>query len=561
MRVGLRGRVLIFFVALAAGSLGILALGIWFGYHREKVTTLHHALTQAGIAIGFGLSALICWAWFLFDRYFARPIKGITAAMHARTHADVTDDLHVMDAEHLGELSVAASSAIATLNRARSDLAETVARETSRLLADRSKLEQMLSDVPPAVLLCTGRHHVAFYNSVAQQLLGTRYTPVCLDRSLFDYLGDHEIRHAHRRLLERGMPDAVLEFVCVSGARRLAGRMRLAGDNDGDAGAYVMTLRDVTEEVAAFGRRDALLRDVFTALRPMIGTPGSPAGDGSLRETGAIWNWEELEHRYQACEADGWPTTLAGALNSVAQTFEPFSSPAATLPRTVVYDFDLLSRVSRDVVADAELDDLNYVVFDTETTGLLPERGDELVQIAAVRIVNGKLMPGEVFDTFVNPGRPIPSASTAIHRVTDAMVAEAPDVLHVVERFHKFVGNCVLVAHNAPFDMAFLHRREKALGIQFDKPVLDTGIISVMTFGQHESHTLDALASRLAISIPAMQRHTALGDAVATAEVFLKLKGILMGRGITRFGDLVAHMRQNRTLSDGHRIVEGVRKP
>lgn len=516
-----------FFAALAIACLAILVTGILFGYHRANMTTVYDAFAQAGIAMGFAFAALLCWSWFLFDRYFARPVKSIAANVQARAHADVRDMIDVADAKHLGELSEAVSHATATLGRARSDLAETVARETSRLLADKGKLEQMLSDVPPAVLLCTGRHHVAFYNSVAQQLLGTPHMPICLDRSLFDYLGDHDVRHVHRRLMEQATPDAVLEFACANGSRRLAGSMRLAGDNDGDAGAYVMTLRDVTNEVTAFAQRDLLLRDVFNNLHEALGEPTGNANRA----------WTELARRYKACEAEGWPTTLTGTINSTTQ---PGHAPSliANAPRTVVYDFDLLSRKSRDVIADAGLDELNYVVFDTETTGLLPEQGDELVQIAAVRIVNGKLMLSEIFDTLVNPGRPIPSASTAIHGVTDAMVADAPAVLDVVERFHRFAENSVLVAHNAPFDMAFLQRREKALGIQFSNPVLDTGILSTFMFGQHESHTLDALTSRLGISLPASKRHTALGDAIATAEAFVKLKAIMMGKGITRFGDI-----------------------
>lgn len=526
---GVRGRVLLFFVALAIGCLAILLTGIWFGYHRASVSTVYDAFAQAGIAMGFAFATLLLCSWVLFDRYFARPVKTVAAAMQARAHVDVGGSIDVTGAKHLGELPGAVSQAIATLSQARSDLAETVARETSRLLADKGKLEQMLSDVPPAVLLCTGRHHIAFYNSVAQQMLGTPHMQVCLDRNLFDYLADHELRHVHRRLLEQAVPDAILEFTCANGSRRLAGRMRLAGDNDGDAGAYVVTLRDVTEEIAAFARRDLLLRDVFNTPWPTEAF-GEPTG----RNGGA---WADLKRRYQACEAEGWPTTLSGTINSTVQTGHA-PSPLSNAPRAVVYDFGLLSRQNRDIIADAGLDELNYVVFDTETTGLFPERGDELVQVAAVRIVNGKLMFSEIFDTLVNPGRPIPGASTAIHGVTEAMVADAPDVLRVVERFHKFAEGCVLVAHNAPFDMAFLQRRERALGIQFRNPVLDTGILSTMIFGRHESHTLDALISRLGISLPASKRHTALGDAIATAEAFVKIKAMMMGKGITRFGDI-----------------------
>jgi DNA polymerase III subunit epsilon len=96
--------------------------------------------------------------------------------------------------------------------------------------------------------------------------------------------------------------------------------------------------------------------------------------------------------------------------------------------RRVTYDFDLLGQERRGHVLKSGLDQLTYVVFDTETTGLLPHQGDEIVQIAAVRIVNGRGVDGEVFNTLVHPGRTIPPASTAVHGISDAMVADAPGV-------------------------------------------------------------------------------------------------------------------------------------
>ena len=547
MRSGPRKRILAFFAAITAGSLTVLAVGLWFGYHRNTEPQVLGALLRTGIATGSGLIGLLVGAWLLFDKHVARPVEQIAAAMRVRAHADVTERMEIPETPHLGDLSTAAAAAAATLDRARNNLAETVARETSRLLADKGKLEQMLSDVPPAVLLCTGRHHLVFYNSVAQHLLGSPDIPVCLDRSLFDYLDDGAIRHAHRRLLEAAMPDAIIEFVCSlpTGGRRLAGRIRLAGDNDGDVGAYVMTLRDVTAEITAFARRDILLNDIFVVIRPVVAALKSAAEtsrDGAALRldhdfAGLDRTMQELEHRFEACQTAGWPSPFAGIRESETplQSLEP---SAAKLPRTVTYDFDLLSRASYDKLADALLDDLTYVVFDTETTGLLPEQGDELVQIAAVRIVNGRIVQGETFETLVNPGRPIPAAASAIHRVTDTMVTGAPSVLDVVERFHRFVGNAVLVAHNAPFDMAFLYRHENALGIQFDNPVLDTGHLSIMIFGPQESHTLDAITRRLSVHLPEALRHTAMGDAAATAEVFVKLKSILAARGIRRFSEL-----------------------
>jgi DNA polymerase-3 subunit epsilon len=229
----------------------------------------------------------------------------------------------------------------------------------------------------------------------------------------------------------------------------------------------------------------------------------------------------------------------------------PAITPPHPAPRSAIYDFDLLSRARTDAVADRKLSDLTYVVFDTETTGLLPSQGDEIVQIAAVRCVNGRRVEGESFESLVNPGRSIPAASIAVHHVTNEMVQGAPRIEAVGRTFHKFASGAVLVAHNAPFDLEFLRRHEAGIGHRFDHPVLDTVLLSAVVFGQHETHTLDALSERLGIVIPEEARHTAMGDTVATADAFLKLLPMLKARGIETFGDVVAEVKKHgRLLKD-----------
>ncbi|GEO86148.1 MULTISPECIES: 3'-5' exonuclease [Alphaproteobacteria] len=690
MTIGLRGRVLLFFVAIALGAIVALGLGLWFGYHRHGSPEMLDAFIQGAVASSFGILALVAWIWFLFDTHVSRPIEQLASAMRVRTHADVAGDIDPSQARYLGDLAEAASSATASLAQSRNSLVEAVARETARLSSDKTKLEHLLSDVPPAVLLCTGRHHIVFYNSVAQHLLSGPKTPVCLGRNLFDYVNDGAIRQVHHRLLEAALPDAVVEFVCTSpcGSRRLAGRMRLARDNGGDAGAYVMTLRDVTAEVAAYARRDVLLCEVFEHVRPTVAAlvvriGGDESQDGSPSMSGLKDDVEKLDAtladlatRFDGCRADGWPmapvdlrelavnlqrllassgipleieaSALAlrcnafdivsllghvarkaasagdvngfnlriremneaaeirlgwqgravsdsdlkqwlsdpvdgspgglpaeailaahaativpdreGSLASISMSLRPIQhlKPAPTdTARSVVYDFDLLSRVYSERIAEARLDDLTYVVFDTETTGLFPERGDEIVQIAAVRIVNGRRVPGEAFDMLVNPGRPIPRSSSAIHGVTDAMVADALSVQEAVERFHTFAKGAVIVAHNAPFDMAFLQRRETELGIRFVNPILDTVLMSAAVFGLNEKHTLDDLVDRLGVDLPESQRHTAMGDTLGTAEVFLKLKQVFQARGIERLSEALAEVkRYDRLLQDINQTTE-----
>ncbi len=220
------------------------------------------------------------------------------------------------------------------------------------------------------------------------------------------------------------------------------------------------------------------------------------------------------------------------------------------IARAVVYDFDLLSKARNDRVADNRLEDLTYVVFDTETTGLTPST-DEIVQIAAVRLVNGRRVEGEVFDTLVNPGRPIPPGSTEVHGITDSMVVGAPDIGTAGAQFHRFAQGAVLIAHNAPFDMEFLRRHEAAIGARFDNPILDTVLLSAVVFGQQEAHSLDALTARLGITIPAEARHTAIGDTVATADAFLKLLPMLRARGFATFGEVLTEVRRHgRLLKD-----------
>ncbi len=250
---------------------------------------------------------------------------------------------------------------------------------------------------------------------------------------------------------------------------------------------------------------------------------------------------------------DLWPeATVHGQTLCLPLPVQRHAGPRpAPIARAVVYDFDLLSRMSGAGVADTRLADLTAVVFDTETTGLLPDQGDEIVQIAAIRIVNGRYAAGEVFDTLVNPARPIPARSSAVHGITDAMVAAAPPIAIAGRDFHRFAQGAVLVAHNAPFDMAFLRRHEPAIGAPFDHPVLDTVLLSAVVFGQSAEHSLDALTHRLGITIPEEARHTAIGDARATAEAFLRLIPMLDARGFSTFGQVLAEVRRHgRLLKD-----------
>jgi DNA polymerase-3 subunit epsilon len=204
--------------------------------------------------------------------------------------------------------------------------------------------------------------------------------------------------------------------------------------------------------------------------------------------------------------------------------------------RPEYYDFDLfaVSESSR-ALDDRRLTELTYTVFDTETTGLEPSAGDEIIQIGATRLVNGKLLRGESFDQLVNPLRPIPPAGIPIHGITPEMVAGQPTIEQVLPAFHAYAQDTVLVAHNAAFDMRFLQLKEELTGCRFDHPVLDTLLLSAVVHPNQESHRLEAIAERFGVTV--IGRHTALGDAMVTAEVFQKLIPLLAEKGIHTLGD------------------------
>jgi DNA polymerase-3 subunit epsilon len=214
--------------------------------------------------------------------------------------------------------------------------------------------------------------------------------------------------------------------------------------------------------------------------------------------------------------------------------------------RPLTFDFGITEQLADKEHASTKLTDLCFVVFDTETTGL-STKNDDVIQIGAMRIINGKKVNGEIFNHYVDPKRPIPPASTKIHGITDDMVNGAPLLPEVINNFHKFCKNAVLIAHNAPFDLAFL-KREQSETLQFNHPVLDTVLLSAIIYGQTNSHTLDALAERLNVQIEKKARHTALGDAIATADIFLKLLPILEAKGIVTLKDVQTEMKKHQRI-------------
>ena len=177
--------------------------------------------------------------------------------------------------------------------------------------------------------------------------------------------------------------------------------------------------------------------------------------------------------------------------------------------------------------------DSEYVVFDIETTGLSP-RYNKIIEIGAVKIKNGKIQ--DTFSEFINPEVPIPYTITKLTSITDQMVMEAPTIDEILPKFMEYVGDAILVAHNASFDTGFIKEFCKQLDIPFDSTIMDTMTLAHVLIPELGKYTLDRLCKQFNVSLE--HHHRACDDAAATAEIFLKMLKMVHDKGVDTVNEL-----------------------
>lgn len=197
--------------------------------------------------------------------------------------------------------------------------------------------------------------------------------------------------------------------------------------------------------------------------------------------------------------------------------------------------------------AQHPLHDLPVAVLDTETTGL-DVRRDRILSIGAFHADGGHLHELGPLDLFVNPGRPIPPASTRIHGITDAMVAAAPQFALMWPAVHTFWQDRVLVGHNIAFDLALFRSETERARLPFHPPAaaLDIGLLYAGLKPRSQTYTLEAIARDY--DVTAESRHSALGDALTTARLWAHLVTALAAHGIGTLGQAQALMRRQRDI-------------
>jgi DNA polymerase-3 subunit epsilon len=204
-------------------------------------------------------------------------------------------------------------------------------------------------------------------------------------------------------------------------------------------------------------------------------------------------------------------------------------------------------RLFRHLSLKASISDADFVVFDTETTGLKAAKGDRILSLSAIRIKGGRIDLSDLFHELVNPGRDIPSETATVHEILPRMVAEKPLFKEVLPAFLEYIGSSALVAHHAWLDMTFLNGEMlRRFGFPVQNPVLDTVVLGrALLAGRKrpmqgvpdQDSSLSALAARYQVRIE--ERHSSFGDALATALIFQKMLKEAQQSGIARLKDLL----------------------
>ncbi len=168
---------------------------------------------------------------------------------------------------------------------------------------------------------------------------------------------------------------------------------------------------------------------------------------------------------------------------------------------------------------------MREIVLDTETTGLSPAEGHKVVEIGAVELVN-HLPTGRVYHQYINPQRDMPGEAERIHGLSTAFLSDKPVFAKIAEEFVEFIGDAVLVIHNAAFDVGFLNAELKAVGLA---PIMQDRVVDSLAIAKRKnpmgSNSLDALCKRFGIDNSMREKHGALLDSELLAEVYLELIG------------------------------------
>jgi DNA polymerase-3 subunit epsilon len=488
-------------------ALGVLALALPPAAAAALVLLLLHqrgelrgspVLLAAGV---IGLALTLLYVAALAYRFGRGVVRTLEELLHGAELVGTVNTAHRLDLRTGDELQALAGEInrlAEQLGAARRGLDERVLAATRALETERRRLASVVGELAEGVVVASADGRITLANRAAAALLSDGH--VLLGRPLGE-LVDRETIDRHVEALQEREGEAERFMLPVTRGGRLDAALTVLPAEEGRAGGGIIVV-----------------------LRHPV-APGP--------------------HAVAPTEM-GEPARLAGVgLHSGTASAE--AGPI----RSELYDFSLFEAMEPAVPSSERgrrLADLTFVVLDTETTGLRPESGDRVISVAGVRVRGGQVKRGEVFDALVRPGRPIPPASVRFHGITDAMVEGAPSMDRVLPAFLRFVGDALLVGHEVSFDLRFLEPEARRLGLPAltARPILDTRLLSRSLHGPGAEHSLEAIASRLGVTV--LGRHSALGDALTTAEILVRLLVLLDRRGVRTLGDALDAIRGSRRV-------------
>jgi DNA polymerase III subunit epsilon len=315
---------------------------------------------------------------------------------------------------------------------------------------------------------------------------------------------------------------------------------------------------------------EGLISLVNAAGRPLFGKEGSVIGK-SIFETlsrhslgDALVRTRDDDKPVNATLYTVWEDTLHATVARIGSDGSALLRfPAAEAASVALeHDLTLHDRPAPPVPVTpaTPLADLPALAIDTETTGLDPLR-DRVISIGAVRLHGCRLFRSATVNLLVNPGRSIPNRTIAVHGISNAMVADAPPFEKIVDRLLEHTGGLVLIGHHIDFDLDILRYEMQRCGRDWQPLAgLDIMLLYAGLFPDRRSLLLEDMAADL--EVPVVGRHSALGDALTTGEVFVRLLPALSAQGVETLADAQAwQQRPARRLGVGTSISRSVSTP
>ena len=214
---------------------------------------------------------------------------------------------------------------------------------------------------------------------------------------------------------------------------------------------------------------------------------------------------------------------------------------------------------TRKLFNRVSLEDSNFSILDTETTGLHVENGDQIISVASLRVSNLKINKDNILNELVNPQIKIPEASIKIHNITDDQVQSKPTIVEISDKILKFIKKSILVGHNINFDINFLKQNSKSSGLADRMKVIkaiDTIYLTASLFPDLKNYELTNLCNFFEIKTDDQTRHSALGDCIITARLFLYLLNIAKSKGVKNISDLIGLCNRGQNL---HHIIKNAK--